>query len=36
VTLMLKVNKPMATNLLRVGRKAGLSRVDEYAAAANS
>jgi hypothetical protein len=28
--LMLKVKSPMATSLLRVGRTAGLSLVDEY------
>lgn len=32
---MLKVNSPMATSLLRVGRTAGLLLVDEYLAAAN-
>jgi hypothetical protein len=35
VTLMLKVKSPMAANLLRVGRTAGLSLVDEQLAAAN-
>ena len=32
---MLKVKSPMATSLLRVGRTAGLSFVDEYLAAAD-
>jgi hypothetical protein len=32
---MLKVKSPMATSLLRVGRTAGLSLVDEHLAAAN-
>src|SRR5262249_42263171 len=35
VTLMLKVKSPMVTSLLRVGRTAGLSPVDEHLAAAN-
>lgn len=32
---MLKVKSPMATSILRVGRTAGLSLVDEYLTAAN-
>lgn len=35
VTFMLKVRSPMATSLLRVGRAAGLSLVDEYLAPAS-
>src|SRR5262245_2613534 len=35
VTLMLKVKSPMAASLLRVGRTAGLSLVDEHLAAPN-
>src|SRR5688572_15119299 len=36
VTLMLKVRSPIATSLLRVGRTAGLSLVDEYLGAADA